>query len=75
MTLGRRDQLVEGAVVALLARAARACHEVRFDYAAASGEGRAAGPSPTGWSPPPRAGTCSPGTSTGRTGAASGSTG
>ena len=38
VTLGRRDQLVEGAVVALLARAARACHEVRFDYAAASGE-------------------------------------
>jgi len=38
VTLGRRDQLVEGAVVALLARAARAFHEVRFDYAAASGE-------------------------------------
>jgi predicted DNA-binding transcriptional regulator YafY len=37
VTLGRRDQLVEGAVVALLARAARSCHEVRFDYAAASG--------------------------------------
>ena len=36
--LGRRDQLVEGAVVALLARAARGCREVRFDYAAASGE-------------------------------------
>ena len=38
VTLGRRDQLVEGAVVALLARAARGCREVRFDYAAASGE-------------------------------------
>ena len=38
VTLGRRDQLVEGAVVALLARAARECHEVRFGYAAASGE-------------------------------------
>jgi predicted DNA-binding transcriptional regulator YafY len=38
VTLGRRDQLVEGAVVALLARAARGCHEVRFAYAAASGE-------------------------------------
>ena len=38
VTLGRRDQLVEGAVVALLARAARACREVRFGYAAASGE-------------------------------------
>ncbi|MFL6081455.1 MAG: helix-turn-helix transcriptional regulator [Ornithinibacter sp.] len=37
VTLGRRDQLVEGAVVALLARAARECHEVRFGYAAASG--------------------------------------
>ena len=37
VTLGRRDQLVEGAVVALLARAARGCHEVRFGYAAASG--------------------------------------
>ena len=38
VTLGRRDQLVEGAVVALLARAARGCREVRFGYAAASGE-------------------------------------
>jgi predicted DNA-binding transcriptional regulator YafY len=38
VTLGRRSQLVEGAVVALLARATRGCHEVRFDYAAASGE-------------------------------------
>ena len=38
VTLGRRDLLVEGAVVALLARAARACHEVRFGYATASGE-------------------------------------
>jgi len=37
VTLGRRDQLVEGAVVALLARAARGCHEVRFGYDAASG--------------------------------------
>ncbi len=37
VTLGRRDQLVEGAVVALLARAARGCREVRFAYAAASG--------------------------------------
>ena len=75
VTLGRRDLLVEGAVVALLARAARACHEVRFGYATASGRSRAAGPSPTGWWPPPRAGTCSPGTSTARTGAASASTG
>jgi predicted DNA-binding transcriptional regulator YafY len=38
VTLERRDQLVEGAVVALLARAARGCREVRFGYAAASGE-------------------------------------
>ena len=38
VTLGRRDQLVEGSVVALLARAARGCREVRFGYAAASGE-------------------------------------
>ena len=38
VTLPRRDHLVEGAVVALLARAARAFHEVRFAYAAASGE-------------------------------------
>jgi len=38
VVLGRRDQLVEGAVVALLARAARSCHEVRFAYAAASGD-------------------------------------
>ena len=38
VTLGHRDQLVEGAVVALLARAARGCREVRFGYAAASGE-------------------------------------
>ncbi len=75
VTLGRRDQLVEGAVVALLARAARECHQVRFGYAAASGERQAAGPSPTGWSPPPRAGTCWHGTSTARTGAASASTG
>lgn len=38
VTLERRDQLVEGAVVALLARAARGCREVRFGYAAASGQ-------------------------------------
>ena len=38
VTLERRDQLVEGSVVALLARAARGCREVRFGYAAASGE-------------------------------------
>ncbi len=38
VTLERRDQLVEGAVVALLARAARGCREVRFDYEAGSGE-------------------------------------